>query len=170
MTRFILNALFLFNFSNAQINWSDVYGDTHMDEGWFISKTEDSGYILSGMEFYTAVIKKIDSSGNLIWSKTYDNPTESDGYVGDDVIKSVRQTSDGGYIAAGYFENENSWSRVSWIFKTDELGEILWSKTYKKNNATDTWAEDVVESSNGDFILTGNQKNDGNKAHAMLRR
>jgi hypothetical protein len=122
------------------------------------------------MEFYSAVIKKIDSSGNLTWSKTYDNPTESDGYVGDDVIKSVRQTSDGGYIATGYFENENSWSRVSWIFKTDELGDIVWSKTYKKNNSTDTWAEDVVETSDGDFILTGNQKNDGNKAHAMLRR
>ena len=170
MMRFILITLFLFEFSIAQINWSNVYGETHMDEGWFISKTDNAGYILSGMEFYTAVIKKIDSSGNLIWSKTYDNPTESDGYVGDDVIKSVRQTSDGGYIATGYFENENSWSRVSWIFKTDELGDIVWSKTYKKNNSTDTWAEDVVESSDGDFILTGNQKNDGNKAHAMLRR
>ena len=60
-------------------------------------------YIVSGMEHYTAVIKKINSSGELIWSKTYDNPTESDGYVGDDVIKSVRQVSDGGYIAVGYF-------------------------------------------------------------------
>ena len=122
------------------------------------------------MEFYSAVIKKIDSSGNLIWSKTYDNPTESDGYPGDDVIKSVRQTSDGGYIATGYFENENSWSLVSWVIKTDELGDIVWSKTYKKNNSTDTWAEDVIETDDGGFILTGNQKNDGNKAHAMLRK
>ena len=107
--RFIFIIL-LFDICFGQINWSNVYGETHTDEGWFISKTDDGGYILSGMEFYTAVIKKIDSSGNLIWSKTYDNPTETDGYPGDDVIKSVRQTSDGGYIATGYFENENSWS------------------------------------------------------------
>ena len=167
--RFIFIIL-LFDICFGQINWSNVYGETHTDEGWFISKTVDGGYILGGMEFYSAVIKKIDSSGNLIWSRTYDNPTESDGYPGDDVIKSVRQTSDGGYIATGYFENENSWSRVSWIFKTDELGDIVWSQTYKKNNATDTWAEDVIETDDGGFILTGNQKNDGNKAHAMLRK
>ena len=167
---YLISFLFLFELSYAQINWSNVYGETHTDEGWFINKTDDGGYILGGMEFYSAVIKKIDSSGNLIWSKTYDNPTESDGYPDDDVIKSVRQTSDGGYIATGYFENENSWSLVSWVIKTDELGDIVWSKTYKKNNSTDTWAEDVIETDDGGFILTGNQKNDGNKAHAMLRK
>ena len=74
MMRFIFIIL-LFDICFGQINWSNVYGETHTDEGWFISKTDDGGYILSGMEFYTAVIKKIDSSGNLIWSKTYDNPT-----------------------------------------------------------------------------------------------
>ena len=38
--RFILITLFLFEFSIAQINWSNVYGETHMDEGWFISKVK----------------------------------------------------------------------------------------------------------------------------------
>ena len=150
MKYFILFILFLFQFLFSQINWTSVYGDTSsLDEGWYISKTNDGNYIVSGMEHYIAVIKKINSSGQLIWSKTYDNPTESDGYVGDDVIKSVRQVSDGGYIAAGYFEDEDSWSRVSWIFKTDESGEVLWSKTYTKNNSTDTWAEDVIETTDG---------------------
>ena len=171
MKYFILFILFLFQSLFSQINWTSVYGDTlSLDEGWYISKTNDGNYIVSGMEHYTAVIKKINSSGELIWSKTYDNPTESDGYVGDDVIKSVRQVSDGGYIAAGYFEDEDSWSRVSWIFKTDESGEVLWSKTYTKNNSTDTWAEDVIETTDGGFVITGNNKNNGDRAQAMLRK
>ena len=167
----ILFILLLFQSLFSQINWASVYGDTlSLDEGWYISKTNDGNYIVSGMEHYTAVIKKINSSGELIWSKTYDNPTESDGYVGDDVIKSVRQVSDGGYIAVGYFEDEDSWSRVSWIFKTDESGEVLWSKTYTKNNSTDTWAEDVIETTDGGFVITGNNKNNGDRAQAMLRK
>ena len=60
--RFIFIIL-LFDICFGQINWSNVYGETHTDEGWFISKTDDGGYILGGMEFYSAVIKKLIHRG-----------------------------------------------------------------------------------------------------------
>ena len=40
---YLISFLFLFELSYAQINWSNVYGETHTDEGWFINKTDDGG-------------------------------------------------------------------------------------------------------------------------------
>ena len=56
---------------------------------------------------------KTDASGNKVWDKTF-------GESGYDVASDVQQTSDGGYILAGYGLNENT--PDAWLIKTDANG------------------------------------------------
>ena len=86
---------------------TDVRGDTL----WFrrnqdrlslhaIQQTADGGYIIAGgsVYFYDGmrdVLIKTDSEGNLLWQKTFSGSSGGYGY-------SVQQTSDGGYIIAGW--------------------------------------------------------------------
>ncbi|MEZ5013415.1 MAG: hypothetical protein R2794_03925 [Chitinophagales bacterium] len=58
------------------------------------------------------------------------------GGSGNEWAHSVKQTPDGGYIAAGYTESNNgdvsgkSWIYDYWIIKTDNDGNLEWQKTY----------------------------------------
>jgi len=79
-----------------------------MDEAFSIIQTSDGGYIVAarteslGAGYYVldydALVIKLDSNGNIQWAKTY-------GRSGWDDAFSIIQTSDGGYIVAGYTES-----------------------------------------------------------------
>jgi hypothetical protein len=81
------------------------------------------------------------SSGG--WMKTY-------GGAYRDSIKSVIQTSDGGYALAG-FTGSSQWLTKAWLAKTDSLGNVEWTKTYGEADA----AESVIQTSDGGYALAG---------------
>ena len=162
MNQLLLIFLILSSLS-GQINWYNTFGDSlEADDGWAIDNTLDGGYILAGMAQYEATLIKIDNEGNEIWSQIYQKGV-------DDCLKSVKQTSDGGYIAAGYFSDSTSWDYVAWIIKTDASGTIQWDQSYSTNNRGNQ-AEDVIETSDGGFVYTGNRNNNGDNAKALLRK
>ena len=161
--RFIIYNLILITIGFSQINWAYTYGDSvHADDGWSIDQTIDGGFIMGGMSIYKAVLKKIDHNGQLEWSRIYE---KSD----DDNIKNVKQTSDGGYIATGFSINNDTWDYEAWTFKLDSMGEIEWEDVYAVNNKGNQ-GEDVIETSDGGFVITGNQDNNGDNAKAFLRK
>jgi hypothetical protein len=75
---------------------------------------------------------------DVIWSKTY-------GYANNDAAYSVIQTSDGGYLMAGFtwYTGENTW-----LVKTDADGNIEWNQTYGSSRAYD-----VIETDDGGYAL-----------------
>ena len=161
--RFIIYNLILITIGFSQIDWAYTYGDSvHADDGWSIDQTFDGGFIMGGMGIYKAVLKKIDYNGQLEWSRIYE---KSD----DDNIKNVKQTSDGGYIATGFSINDDTWDYEAWTFKLDSMGEIEWEDVYAVNNKGNQ-GEDVIETSDGGFVITGNQDNNGDNAKAFLRK
>lgn len=111
--------------NNGDMLWEKYYGNTDNAEentvGRCLDITYDGGYILAGYTenistgFADAWIIKTDSEGNEIWKKMY-------GREGDDRIYSVQQTSDGGYILAGYTNSIGAGGKDMWIIKTDESG------------------------------------------------
>ena len=105
---------------NGDILWSKTYGGNSSDYGYSVWQTTDEGYIVAGYTESFGVagdvyVIRTDSTGNLIWSKTF-------GGAGNDRGWSVQQTTDGGYIVAGYSESFGAGNKDVYLIKTDEFG------------------------------------------------
>ena len=60
--------------------------------------------------------------GDTLWTRTFGGSSE-------DVANSVQQTTDGGYIIAGY-TNSGYGNYDFYLVKTDTSGNALWTRTY----------------------------------------
>ena len=84
-------------------------------------------------------------NGDVLWAKTYGGSSSDYGY-------SVRQTSDGGYIVAGYTESFGVAGDV-YLVRTDSLGELLWSRTFGGTGNDGGWS--VQQTTDGGYVITG---------------
>jgi hypothetical protein len=109
---------------NGNIEWAKAYGGSNTDDGQTsASQTNDGGYVLcgssksfSGGVTYDAYLIKTDSTGNLLWSKTF-------GAVGyDDHAYSVIQAFDKGFVLAGSSSGFSGGSYDVYLIKTDSAG------------------------------------------------
>jgi len=135
---------------NAQ--WNKTYGGIGLDLAYSASQTADGGYIVAG---YTSSVAgmgleiwlvKTDSDGNQQWAQNY-------GGVSDDVAYSVRQTSDGGYVAAGWTNSFGAGGRDYLIVKTDGSGDHQWNKTYGGAMRDEVYS--LIQSGDGGYLLAG---------------
>ena len=106
------------------------------------------------MFFFSVVILFATASAiaqppDILWSRRY-------GGDGEDVCQSVQQTSDGGYIMAGWTSSFGSGNRLYWLLKTDANGDSLWSKTFG-DAPYDDLCYSVRETSDGGYILCGSK-------------
>jgi len=114
--------------SFAQTTFQKTFGGTSWDEAHAVQQTTDGGYIVAGRADSFGVggsdvyLIKTDSLGDTLWAKTY-------GGAGSDEGWAVRQTTDGGYIVAGYTESFGAGLRDVYLIKTDANGDTLWTKT-----------------------------------------
>ncbi|HIJ72741.1 MAG TPA: hypothetical protein HPP83_01450 [Candidatus Hydrogenedentes bacterium] len=88
---------------------------------------------------------KTDENGNPMWARTYGGSQA-------DEARAVRETSDGGYILAGYTDSFGD-PRDVYLVKTDADGGVLWSGTYG-GEGVDV-AVDVQETADGGYVLAG---------------
>ena len=113
--------------------WTKVY--TEALRGYSVAVTEDEGFIVSASNF----IVKTDSTGDSMWSINFN------GLEGKYLLKSIQQTADGGFIAAG--EGTVDSSGVDFIMvRIDKEGAVI--KKEKSNQQT------AMEG----FALSGNYK------------
>ncbi|WP_018247573.1 InlB B-repeat-containing protein [Orenia marismortui] len=76
-----------------------------------------------------------------------------------DLFKSVKRTSDGGYILAGWTESFASKAEDAYIVKTDYSGKQEWYKTFGGENIDRFYS--VQQCSDGGYILAGLTKSFG---------
>jgi hypothetical protein len=133
---------------HGDVIWKRVYGGNKDDYAKDIQQTADGGYILAGSSnsftsSNAAWILKLDSVGNIHWSKTYNGSHE---------LNSLKETSDGGYIAAGstYF---GSGKGDGCLLKLNSLGSIEWQKAYG-GTEPDSFSS-VSQTPDGGYIATG---------------
>jgi hypothetical protein len=154
--------------SIGNIQWQNTIGGNANDVLYSIQQTSDGGYILGGGSLsgisgdkiennlggYDFWIIKTDGLGNIQWQNTI-------GGSGVDVIFSIHQTIDGGYILGGSSsssisgdKSENNWGGGDyWIVKTDSAGNIQWQNTIGGNNIDELHS--IQQSQDGGYILGG---------------
>ena len=123
--------------------YSDEYGVSRM------IASSDGNYVLCGSREANFFLMKIDPSGNIIWAKDYDK-------AGGDTLYSVKQTSDGGYIAVGQTRLSANDSLDAYILKVNASGTYQWGATW--TNATYNSNDvlyDVTEDPGVGYIATG---------------
>ena len=138
--------------TNGAVVWQKTYGGRSGDFANSVQLTSDGGYIVAG---YTASfgagnfdiwVLRLDSSGAAIWQKTY-------GGIADDRANSVQQTSDGGYIVAGYTSSFGAGNSDVWVLKLDSNGEVEWQKTY--GGSGNEYAYSIQQTSDSGYIVAG---------------
>jgi hypothetical protein len=138
--------------SSGAVTWEKTYGGTNDDIAYSMAQTSDGGYIVAGCTKsfgaggYDAWILKLDGSGITNWQKTC-------GGTSDDIFKSVVQTSDGGYVAAGYTKSFGAGLNDYWVVKLDSSGAVVWEKTY--GGATNDYCSSMSQTSDGGYVAAG---------------
>lgn len=147
----------------GNIQWQKCLGGSSTEEANSIRQTSDGGYIIAGSigdaadgditqtyGFFDWWIVKLDALGNIQWQKTFGGPNP-------DVAKSIQQTKDGGYIAAGIYGKTFMDSDI-WIIKLSSTGDTQWQKFFGGSKLE--IAKSIQQTSdNGYFIAaTSNSK------------
>jgi hypothetical protein len=138
--------------ANGNVQWAKTYGGTYWDEAYSVQQTSDGGYIVAGgtasfgAGLSDIILIKTDASGNVQWAKTY-------GGTNLDSAFSVQQTSDGGYIVAGWTYSFGAGLDDIFLIKTDANGNIIWAKTY--GGTYEDGAYSVQQTSDGGYIVAG---------------
>jgi hypothetical protein len=135
--------------------WSQTYGGPGMDWAKMVRQVSDGGYILIGStadEFptgnaYRSRIRliKTDADGNQVWSQTYGDSVLGLGW-------GVAQTPDGGYILTGW-EAKTADDRDVVALKTNEVGEVEWSRTWDLVPGDRDGGFDLILTSDGHIVI-----------------
>jgi len=138
--------------SKGEIEWEKTFGGNAYDGASSIQQTTDDGYIVAGWTKsfgsggYDVYILKLNSKGEAEWQKTF-------GGKGDDEANSIQQTTDGGYIVAGWTKSFGSGLEDIYILKLNSKGEVEWQKTFGGWN--DDAANSIQQTTDGGYIVAG---------------
>jgi hypothetical protein len=145
-------------------------------EMWSLRPVSDGGFIMAcggagdcvdgtyddPCEFYGQLVR-LDANGDLIWHKEYETSS---------AIYAARETSDGGFIAAGWYEclDRMDCYPDMFILKTDADGNEEWSRVDASSDNNNDWARDAIQTQDGNFVVGGTWNDDGWNSKAGLRK
>ncbi|MDY6966358.1 MAG: PGF-CTERM sorting domain-containing protein [Halobacteriota archaeon] len=147
------NDFWLVKTNSSGVNeWNRTFGGNGDDFASSVQETSDGGFIVAGvtdsfgsgsLDFW---LVKTDSSGDKEWDRTF-------GGYSIDHASSVKQTTDGGYIVAGYTMSFGVRSYEAWLVKTNSSGEKEWDRTF--GYFSNDRASSVQETSDEGYIVAG---------------
>jgi hypothetical protein len=171
--------------SNGELDWQKSLGGSNLDYAYAIRQTKDGGYIIAGTTFSDdgdvsgkhkstdGWVVKLKSNGKIDWQKFLGGSNVDSAY-------SVQQTSDGGYIVAGYSQSNDGdvsghtegklekiammsimrYSKDFWIVKLKADGAIEWQKALGGSGYDEACS--VRQTDDGGYIVAGySRSNDG---------
>jgi hypothetical protein len=133
--------------------WTRMYGGIQFDEGACIKQTISGGYIITGSTksfgagMSDVYLISINSTGNILWTKTY-------GGVDNDYGKSVAQTQDSGFVIAGITHRYAGANSCVYLIRTNNNGDTLWTKSIL-GIFPHTVAFSTAQTVEGGYIIAG---------------
>jgi len=132
--------------------WNQVHESSGRQSSFGVRQTSDGGYVVvgetdnegfGGKDMY---LVKTNSSGDIVWTKTYGTPA-------DEIGRALSITTDDGFILIGFedFDGGNVY-----LVKTDLFGNELWSEYY--GGAGWDMGHCVQQTSDGGYILAGRKE------------
>lgn len=129
--------------------------------GISVQQTTDGGYIVggggvgngfscaNGAALALATVEKLDAGGNVTWSKTYSTgPSDS--------INAIKQTADGGFVAAGGVYTTAQTPSSGLVLKLDASGKVQWQSVVGPKGPTTVVFNAIQQASDGGYVATGN--------------
>jgi hypothetical protein len=129
--------------------WTRTFGNEYSDQGNAVRQTTDGGYIITGSTYpepgYSEDVWliKTDADGDALWTRCYGTMSYEGG-------QSVEQTTDSGYVIAGY---QDSNGRDIYLVKTNAAGDLLWERAY--GTAEYDWGFSAVQTTDGVAAVAG---------------
>jgi hypothetical protein len=151
--------------ANGNSLWTKTYGGSNNDEGKFVLANSDGTFTISAETNSNAQadsnvqVMKVDANGSVIWSKIY-------GGTDKDVAKTIRPTSDGGYIEAAITRSFGLINPDMWIIRLNTNGDTLWTRHYGSWDHDHCYA--AKQTSDGGFIVAGHQEDPNGVEHIQL--
>ncbi|MBL4754797.1 MAG: T9SS type A sorting domain-containing protein [Flavobacteriales bacterium] len=152
----------------GMIQWQNTIGGVSEDELHSIQQTSDGGYILGGYSFSNISgdktensqgsadywVLKLDTSGAIQWQNSI-------GGSSGDVLESIEQTNDGGYIMGGISSSNISGDKTEnsrgfndyWVVQLDSAGTVQWEKTI--GASSDDFFRAIQQTGDGGYIMGG---------------
>lgn len=128
-------------------------------------QTSDNGYLLCGTAYVHSTymgssisssdlfILKLNSAGNIMWSKTFGGNQEDYGNF-------IIRTHDGNYVACGtsYSFTAEPYNDI-YLVKINQNGDLLWATSYAKHEQQTPF--NLLETKNGNYVITGTDEPTG---------
>lgn len=154
--------------STGNLEWSLCLGGLSYEYAHQVTQTSDGGFVMGGITMsldgdvtgyqgggdYWVV--KLNNIQELQWQKTL-------GGTGTDVLTSVIQTTDGGYITAGHVLSQDgdilgsgfhgTFFNDYWVVKLNSAGAIQWKKAL--GGTGNDWAQSIQQTVDGGYIVFG---------------
>ncbi len=174
MKKLLLLSLASLPLQAQDIQWEKSYGGRHAEYLFDVQPTADYGFILAGSSLSEKTgnksdagngdldywIWKMDENGELDWQKSFGGP-------GQDMLKSLKNTNDGGFILGGTsgsftaVQDDKPNGKTSpsfggndyWVIKLDAKGGVQWQKSFGGIGQDDLAS--VYPTRDGGYIVGG---------------
>ncbi len=148
------------NSQSGEVIWQRKLGlEDRFDEIFNFTETNDHGFSIIGAKanldtigtqitfiFVDALMIKTDSLGQTEWEQTY-------GGNNTDCFFSVSQDLNGDFLFYGSTYSLGAGTKSIYLVKADNVGNMLWQKTYGGNFTDEGWA--MHKLNDGNYVICG---------------
>ena len=148
----------------AQNEMQFSFGAAHDDYGKRAIETDDHGFLILGSTwsfgtgFRDVIITRTDSTGNIIWSKTYGTPVS-------DAIVTMKKDQSGGYVILFGTNGIASLMNEAYVLRIDNDGNPIHEQFFGGPLDDDLYDFDLTD--DGGYIFSGGSESFGSNADAI---
>ena len=151
--------------------WTKTYNgrDDGNDYGYGIAVDGSGSVYVTGSETVTGEeeniwVRKYDSDGNEIWTKTYNGTAN-----GEDAGRGITIDGSGNVYVTGY-EEDTEESLNIWVRKYDSGGNEVWTRTYNGAANDDDEGYGIAIDGSGNVYVTGCERVTGEEFNIWVRK